>query len=329
MVSHLQLFLFRLWFWFSHLCFFSLFSVFFFRLHNGDSRNHHGDFHQWKWVVPQHFSCPLCIHHDGSLNHRDEDTKQTWTQSNKRCDWISRCVCWDRCSKCWARGTWDIGLQQHTHTHTLANRAVVLSTRSPPDPSIFLSCSLLICDSLSDISCKALSYPKYVDLLWSLPLSLQGCGATCCVHLPGPNHLQPEWEWALRPAGTRSGGTVLWRWTHPEVTRTHIKIFICTHIDVRSIFRKINGVCLFILSTSSCYLRSKGEECDDKNSMNGDGCSSQCKKEPFFNCVGEYYEQMYQPKWNAFTGIFLCNRLLGKVLYKRVRWPSVHLSSRN
>lgn len=23
------------------------------------------------------------------------------------------------------------------------------------------------------------------------------------------------------------------------------------------------------------------------NSMNGDGCSTQCQKEPFFNCVGE------------------------------------------
>uniref|UniRef100_A0A673WXW9 Pregnancy-associated plasma protein A, pappalysin 1a n=1 Tax=Salmo trutta TaxID=8032 RepID=A0A673WXW9_SALTR len=33
--------------------------------------------------------------------------------------------------------------------------------------------------------------------------------------------------------------------------------------------------------------RSQGEECDDMNSMNGDGCSSQCKKEPFFNCVEE------------------------------------------
>nr|XP_015798245.2 pregnancy-associated plasma protein A, pappalysin 1a isoform X2 [Nothobranchius furzeri] len=32
---------------------------------------------------------------------------------------------------------------------------------------------------------------------------------------------------------------------------------------------------------------SKGEECDDMNFVNGDGCSSQCKKEPFFNCVEE------------------------------------------
>ncbi|XP_028851708.1 pregnancy-associated plasma protein A, pappalysin 1b [Denticeps clupeoides] len=30
-----------------------------------------------------------------------------------------------------------------------------------------------------------------------------------------------------------------------------------------------------------------GEECDDMNSSNGDGCSSQCKKEPLFNCVDE------------------------------------------
>ncbi|XP_030647527.1 pregnancy-associated plasma protein A, pappalysin 1b [Chanos chanos] len=30
-----------------------------------------------------------------------------------------------------------------------------------------------------------------------------------------------------------------------------------------------------------------GEECDDMNSANGDGCSSQCKKEPLFNCVDE------------------------------------------
>ncbi|XP_028980532.2 pregnancy-associated plasma protein A, pappalysin 1b [Esox lucius] len=30
-----------------------------------------------------------------------------------------------------------------------------------------------------------------------------------------------------------------------------------------------------------------GEQCDDLNSANGDGCSSQCKMEPFFNCVEE------------------------------------------
>lgn len=26
------------------------------------------------------------------------------------------------------------------------------------------------------------------------------------------------------------------------------------------------------------------------NSMNGDGCSTQCQKEPFFNCIGESRE---------------------------------------
>uniref|UniRef100_A0A672PB20 Pappalysin-1-like n=1 Tax=Sinocyclocheilus grahami TaxID=75366 RepID=A0A672PB20_SINGR len=30
-----------------------------------------------------------------------------------------------------------------------------------------------------------------------------------------------------------------------------------------------------------------GEECDDMNTMNGDGCSGHCKKEPFFNCIDE------------------------------------------
>ncbi|XP_056603115.1 pregnancy-associated plasma protein A, pappalysin 1a isoform X2 [Triplophysa dalaica] len=33
--------------------------------------------------------------------------------------------------------------------------------------------------------------------------------------------------------------------------------------------------------------RSHGEDCDDMNSINGDGCSSHCKKEPFFNCIDE------------------------------------------
>nr|XP_023665369.1 pappalysin-1-like isoform X1 [Paramormyrops kingsleyae] len=33
--------------------------------------------------------------------------------------------------------------------------------------------------------------------------------------------------------------------------------------------------------------RLLGEQCDDMNSVNGDGCSSQCKKETFFNCVDE------------------------------------------
>ncbi|XP_039618674.1 pregnancy-associated plasma protein A, pappalysin 1a [Polypterus senegalus] len=33
--------------------------------------------------------------------------------------------------------------------------------------------------------------------------------------------------------------------------------------------------------------RFLGEECDDLNKVNGDGCTSHCRKEPFYNCVGE------------------------------------------
>ncbi|XP_076126259.1 pregnancy-associated plasma protein A, pappalysin 1b [Alosa pseudoharengus] len=33
--------------------------------------------------------------------------------------------------------------------------------------------------------------------------------------------------------------------------------------------------------------RHTGEECDDMNSADGDGCSNECKKEPLFNCVDE------------------------------------------
>lgn len=53
-------------------------------------------------------------------------------------------------------------------------------------------------------------------------------------------------------------------------------------------------VCGCFLSNHSCYFSSKGEECDDMNSMNGDGCSSQCKKEPFFNCIGKSYISLYK-----------------------------------
>lgn len=58
-----------------------------------------------KWVVPQYFSCPLCIHHDGSLNHYDKETEQSWTligvnAAVSACDWID--VFWDRCFYlCW------------------------------------------------------------------------------------------------------------------------------------------------------------------------------------------------------------------------------------
>ena len=123
---------------------------------------------------------------------------------------------------------------------------------------------------------------------------MQGRAATCCVHLPGPNHLQPEWEWAVPTFGPRTGIAVLRRWTDPEVTS------ICTHTRSKHVLKCMKivylirhlqcqfvSVCVSFLSTAPCCYSSKGEECDDMNSMNGDGCSTLCKKEPFFNCVGK------------------------------------------
>lgn len=137
-----------------------------------------------------------------------------------------------RFSNLWcASGTWDTWrLLQHTHTSKQSS--------SPIDPfftglvQVSFSADLtpfFIWDSLSDISSRLHIILKYVDLLWSLSFSVQGCGATCCVHLPGPNNLQPEWKWAFPTSGTRSGGTLLWGWTYPEVTGTltnMIKIYI-------------------------------------------------------------------------------------------------------
>lgn len=141
--------------------------------------------------------------------------------------------------------------------------------------------------------------------MWFLALSVQGCGATCCVHLPGPNHLWPKWEWALPSSGARTGCTLLRGWTHPEVTgtHTHMHAYRCAmkHFSERKIFTPNvfqylsfwQCVCGCSLSNASCYFSSKGEECDDMNSLNGDGCSSQCRKEPFFNCVGKSYGQRH------------------------------------
>jgi len=59
---------------------------------------------------------------------------------------------------------------------------------------------------------------------------------------------------------------------------------------------------MFILYTL-IYFRSQGEECDDMNTMNGDGCSGHCKKEPFFNCVGKKHQHHHTATakvWHAF-----------------------------
>lgn len=75
-------FWFCLWFWSSHLCFFP------FRLFFQTSLSWWLKKLSWrltpsKWVVHEYFSCPMCIHHDGSLNHYDKETEHNWTQSGQ------------------------------------------------------------------------------------------------------------------------------------------------------------------------------------------------------------------------------------------------------
>lgn len=129
--------------------------------------------------------------------------------------------------------------------HTVANRAVVLSTRSPHSWSESLSqCTsfyafyFLYMWFFIRQFFKASRYLKICGLtMIFLPLSVQGRSAPCCVHLPGPNPLQPERERALPTSGAQPGGPLLRRWTHPEVTGTHtnmIKVYIlkCVYTDV-------------------------------------------------------------------------------------------------
>lgn len=51
----------------------------------------------------------------------------------------------------------------------------------------------------------------------ALCLPMQGRGAACCIHLPGPNGLWPHWKWTLASSGARTGGPLLRRRTHTEV----------------------------------------------------------------------------------------------------------------
>lgn len=110
---------------------------------------------------------------------------------------------------------------------------------------------------------------------------MQGCAVSRCVHLPGPNRLRPQRERALSTPGARTGGPLLWRRMHTEVSKDP-RYVTPVHDETQQ------NVCdLSVLSHLLLFFSSKGEECDDMNSMNGDGCSSQCKKEPFFNCIGK------------------------------------------
>lgn len=110
------------------------------------------------------------------------------------------------------------------------------------------------------------------------PSCTQGRGASRCLHLPGPDRLQPQRERTLPSTGAPAGSFLLWRRTHPEVAPNRPHSVFLPHVWW-----------LWMPSESllSRHSSSQGEECDDMNSMNGDGCSTQCQKEPFFNCVGE------------------------------------------
>ena len=44
---------------------------------------------------------------------------------------------------------------------------------------------------------------------------------------------------------------------------------------------------------------ASNEQCDDKNSISGDGCSSTCNVESYFNCFG-------QPSICAYNGPVVC-----------------------
>ena len=44
---------------------------------------------------------------------------------------------------------------------------------------------------------------------------------------------------------------------------------------------------MWYLSLLYLFCRSQGEECDDMNKINGDGCSLFCRQEVSFNCIGE------------------------------------------
>lgn len=54
-------------------------------------------------------------------------------------------------------------------------------------------------------------------------------------------------------------------------------------------------------------LRDLGEECDDMNKVNGDGCSLFCRQELSFNCIGKCL-------WHGMAGgitILATNQLWG------------------
>lgn len=43
--------------------------------------------------------------------------------------------------------------------------------------------------------------------------------------------------------------------------------------------------------------RDLGEECDDMNKINGDGCSLFCLQELSFNCIGKSGSETFHSRW--------------------------------
>lgn len=110
------------------------------------------------------------------------------------------------------------------------------------------------------------------------------CAGMCCPTLRTPTRSKPS------PAAARASPLHLWctSWGPPTVAtdayRGEQRPRCATPVHVET----QQNICdLSALSHLLLFFSSKGEECDDMNSMNGDGCSSQCKKEPFFNCIGK------------------------------------------
>lgn len=70
------------------------------------------------------------------------------------------------------------------------------------------------------------------------------------------------------------------------------------HILKQDLIQTLMIIACMLLRINFCSLlatRSQGEQCDDKNTINGDGCSSQCRKEPFFNCISESIREPKSP----------------------------------
>ena len=65
--------------------------------------------------------------------------------------------------------------------------------------------------------------------------------------------------------------------------------------DLRTLLRLVVGAlaCLFLTAPAwaACGdgILEAGEECDDQNVANGDGCSSTCAEEAYYTCTDHYF----------------------------------------